>query len=812
VVLPFLKDRFESESEHSVPNGLSSRLISLSVFMTSMNDAAPLGHSPPANAKSSSLRLSNPRENRDLQSPTSSISSLPYKSSTSASALFAATSPPGSRPLSPSGGSAASRILSSSVFGGGTPSEDITQSRLADQPEDPRSLILQAFVPHIAVSTSQDTDDLIRDKGFAQGLWQLLRPFGDHVQGKVIIRDSIGANRVYEDFAVRFMKLGDGLEHPTKISNQKTTDTQGLQKNENLSSESQYIRTGGDIEAIENVVDRHLDYAEQFPAAEPRDYLSANGFSPLESNGMSPFYVLYLRRLLSGMPLVPYETFSHPVACIIAISSRNPSPIEELRRLYEEATRGEKRFPPWVNGEYLRYYVLVHDEERDDIGKSMTLFEQMKRHFGLHCHLLRLRSSHCVPTDDDSILLPTCEWMSATEELVDIQTREEQEDLEATSPCIFESDATAINTFIREMVTQSVVPSMERCITAWNDQVASRRRGISGRFMNLSKKWTVFGSSSRTTSATGTTGGSNSNYDSLQGFYRPDTPEAIMRKLADYTFMLRDWKLAQSVYELLRSDFNNDKAWKYHAAANEMGALTTLLASQAMSSKVRSETVDQMLEMASYSYLTRCNAPYGSLRCLTLCMELLRIRGGSAIDDAARWGTKILESSILGPIGDALLKERVAACYGSRKGAGSGHWGSRVRKSALWDILATDKWLSLGKYVQAEKRLARIRALYEALPSKTSISEFASAKEFVAGLEQELQRAPRGNNDDDIHEHAEDEIEEQIDEESEALDSRNHRQSLIGATIPTTGSLETAPLHTLPEDRSGVGVKDDDFH
>lgn len=41
-----------------------------------------------------------------------------------------------------------------------------------------------------------------------------------------------------------------------------------------------------------------------------------------------------------------------------------------------------------------------------------------------------------------------------------------------------------------------------------------------------------------------------------------------MRKLADYAFMLRDWKLALSCYDLLRTDFANDKAWRYHAGAH----------------------------------------------------------------------------------------------------------------------------------------------------------------------------------------------------------------------------------------------------
>ena len=116
------------------------------------------------------------------------------------------------------------------------------------------------------------------------------------------------------------------------------------------------------------------------------------------------------------------------------------------------------------------------------------------------------------------------------------------------------------------MVTQSVIPTMERSISTWNDQVASRRRGLGGRFMSLSKRWTGFGGGSRTSSS-GNISGNGSNYDVMQGFYRPASPEATMRKLADYAFMLRDWKLAYSTYDIVRKDFANDKAWKYAAGA-----------------------------------------------------------------------------------------------------------------------------------------------------------------------------------------------------------------------------------------------------
>lgn len=156
------------------------------------------------------------------------------------------------------------------------------------------------------------------------------------------------------------------------------------------------------------------------------------------------------------------------------------------------------------------------------------------------------------------------------------------------------------------------------------------------------------------------------------------------------------------------------------------------------------------------------------------------------------------------------MKERVATCYKSRKGTGSGGWGSRSRKSALWDILAADKWLILGKYVQAQKLLGRVRNVYDISASKKGISGFIAANEFLIGLEQNLKRASLCGEGQITQEVSED-IETETFEGSETLHARTHRNSLIGATMPTMGSLETAPLHMVQEDTGGKGVKEDDF-
>lgn len=273
----------------------------------------------------------------------------------------------------------------------------------------------------------------------------------------------------------------------------------------------------------------------------------------------------------------------------------------------------------------------------------------------------------------------------------------------------------------------------------WNDQVASRRRGISGRFMSLSKRWTGFGSSKSVVPGPGgAQNSSGSNYDYQQGFYLPETPEATMRQLGDYAFMLRDWRLAYSTYDFLRTDFSHDKAWSYHAAANEMAAIASLLIPQVSSPRPRSDNIDQMLDTATYSYITRCAMPSNVVRCLTLAMELLRNRGTVAVDETARWGGKLLEFGVLSPIAQALTTERVADCYMTRASADGVAMSIRRRQAALWNVLSADSWMRLDKPARARLRLMKTTASYQSQDQQSHGPPFPSMRPFWQSLEHAL--------------------------------------------------------------------------
>lgn len=369
-----------------------------------------------------------------------------------------------------------------------------------------------------------------------------------------------------------------------------------------------------------------------------------------------------------------------------------------------------------------------------------------------------------------------------------------------------ESDISAINSLVRELVVQSVIPFMENKVALWNDQVASKRRGISGRFMSMSRRWTGFGSSSKSTSS-GTSSGMTGNYNSLHGFYKHDVPEAVLRKLADFAFMLRDYKLAASTYDLIRSDYANDKAWKYHAGAHEMCAMSTLLNPLTSAARSKLEGVDQMIDTACYSYLTRCSDTVSTLRCLGLALELLKSRGGSATEGAAKWAMRAIELGLTGPIGQALLTERVSACYASKTTTGGAKWGARHRKAAMWSVLATDSWLRLGKPALASVCLEDADGLYAEIYDKDGVVPMPEMRTFIENLQRAVKLEYLEAKGVDTADERMMDQELGTEETSEKLDHRTNRKSLI----MNTGPLDAGPLSSMPHDGNNSNPLDDDF-
>ena len=228
--------------------------------------------------------------------------------------------------------------------------------------------------------------------------------------------------------------------------------------------------------------------------------------------------------------------------------------------------------------------------------------------------------------------------------------------------------------------------------------------------------------------------------------------------------------------------------------------------------KVKVENLDQMLETATYSYLTRCSDPHNTLRCIALAVELLRIRSRAGAESSAKWAIRILELGLVGAIGHVLISERIAACFVAHLGSGLGGWGTRKRKAAFWYVMAADEWLKIGQIASAASSLDQADWLYRNASSKSdSTLPFPEMQAFLEQLQLAVKMKANGPDGLDDGEGADEPTSLQppppVEEVSEKLDTRQHRRSLIA---PVNNTYDMGPISPTRLPRDDL-PRDDDF-
>lgn len=226
-----------------------------------------------------------------------------------------------------------------------------------------------------------------------------------------------------------------------------------------------------------------------------------------------------------------------------------------------------------------------------------------------------------------------------------------------------------------------------------------------------------------------------------------------------------------------------------------MAAISLILTGTGLTSKVRADTITPMLDLACYSYLARCSSTYCALRALLVSVELLRLRGGGAADEAAVWATRARDMHAAGSIGHALVTERVGACYSVREGVGTGAWGARRRKAAMWKMLAAGEWLDANKTAQSRS------CLDEALPMYDG-TKFGHVQEFIETIKRHAFYTPLIDVDQNGDEAGDSGSGDDVEIQSEMLDAGTKRKSVV---VPASSML--LELEGMGE---GTAV-DDDF-
>lgn len=275
-------------------------------------------------------------------------------------------------------------------------------------------------------------------------------------------------------------------------------------------------------------------------------------------------------------------------------------------------------------------------------------------------------------------------------------------------------DTQRLTALVRELVVQSLVPWMEARVREWNEIYHNNRRGITGRLFGAGRKF--FGSrpNSPATNAVG--------YNASAGYYSLSAVEALSRRLADFEFMLRDYRSAANIYDSLRRDFAQDRAWRYASAATEMYGLSLLLAHSFFSPSIPPTTkptpftnlqhteITSWLEQAVISYHRSGPAPQIQIDALRI--TVLYYEAWKAIREWRGVGAALVKGAgEADEVPSAVLIEEaaVADIEGGKSGKGK-------RRSAFHLILAARRYETAGLKKYSRRCLDRASQIYRSAP------------------------------------------------------------------------------------------------
>ncbi|KAJ2629357.1 hypothetical protein H4R22_003363, partial [Coemansia sp. RSA 1290] len=449
-----------------------------------------------------------------------------------------------------------------------------------------RDFVAKAFCPRILVLSTPTIADACAVNGCA-GFADLLAPFGQDISTQITIQDGQGAPYFLDKLTVRFTTDYKIEKHSQQQSRADIDEL--VHKSAADESEQQRIPFLSD-----GVVDADVVKSDDIAA-------------------WAPWYIQFRQQWVASMQATEHESFMHPVACLLVASGSEEDPIGALRRLQQQAVVQRVQSQSFSGVSVLFYYLLVHDGR--DVGAMQTIdqtFEQVRRTFGQNSALVKINSltdsAESGDTSDRSKIAGI--WSSsqaAMQPLVPVPQPATE-----YGGMLSMRDVAALRDAVKQMMVRSVVPHMQYMIRVLSDQTANQRRGITGRLFSAGRRY--FGAAGKTSSIlTGVDGDVYFGYDS---------PEAQLRKLADYSFMLKDFRFAQAVYQVARRDFQTERAWKCYAGAQEMVGVCKLMQEiQATRAEFDSNFDDAV---AMYLHKTQMPCLHLAVRCTIIYYELLK--------------------------------------------------------------------------------------------------------------------------------------------------------------------------------------------
>ncbi|KAF9475629.1 hypothetical protein BDN70DRAFT_883515 [Pholiota conissans] len=435
-----------------------------------------------------------------------------------------------------------------------------------------------------------------------------------------------------------------------------------------------------------------------------------------------------LRRCAEG-DFVPSkaESWNHPVALILAVSTTSPNPLQAITALHARNVQ----FPAWVDTNFLRYTLIIHPQNSNLSDEEATaLHNAVKRQFGLHSYLLPLVLPKAPPSP-----VPVPALMPRLPPPPSPDSPPHHSSI--PSPPLTPGNLTAVNTlrmeerdiqqtarFTREFLVMSLIPWMEKCVAEWNENFSSTRR-LPSRLFSSTRR--LFGSQISSSAHTPPISASTASLPGRASISSGLAPPSQQRRLAEFSTILGDFKLAVVVWEALRKESKGGSD------------ILPLLLTPGPTVPLHVQTAISSI----YSF-TSDLPPHAQLRGLSYAV---RWEAGIAPSDfvspmleGERWLVWAASNAEEAPL--ALLLAH-AALLSAKKGA----W----RRAALWYVLAATRLEKCGikpltmYFLRKAQDIYRIKPPKELSPSfweseGKSPSSMEGLEDIMSGIEHPLGR------------------------------------------------------------------------
>jgi hypothetical protein len=255
------------------------------------------------------------------------------------------------------------------------------------------------------------------------------------------------------------------------------------------------------------------------------------------SRDLTPWFTDFALQFGLSIGSVEHETFGHPVACVVVISSGCADAVMKMRETFEMIRQNIRSlFPEGLAPASLQaQFVLLHDDHEGPTQAALDKLRELQSSFGgQHCHLLKVNSLDLMQVHS----------------VTGLQT------------FLSEADWKSLDDFARHVAVSLVVPKLMETLSTSLKQLEARKKT----FGDAIATW--WGGAKKTAPAEELPPGNLK--------YAPSSVVVLYRKVADAAFLLQLYDLAYAQYRACAKEVKKTQD-EWLAGCVEMATISSFL-------------------------------------------------------------------------------------------------------------------------------------------------------------------------------------------------------------------------------------------